>query len=141
MKNKNNNFYVQRNTPLNNKGIIYFQLERLNVGGAMDLSSGDFTVPSNGTYHFKFPGVKKWSTPWIFLSHFKWTVFMLVGPFLTMDDTMKKAYSTASLTSSLKLKVGDRVSLWKNEGELYDTDNEHFAHFTGWLVDEDIILV
>ena len=30
----------------------------MNVGRAMDLSTGIFTVPVNGAYHFQFSGVR-----------------------------------------------------------------------------------
>ena len=51
-------FYVQRNSNFNaTKTPIPFDVERLNVGGAMDLASGKFTVPRNGIYAFSFTGV------------------------------------------------------------------------------------
>jgi len=43
------------------------------------------------------------------------------------------------LTASFKMKVGDKVNLYKahNNGVLYDDPN-HYTHFTGWLVEEDL---
>ena len=39
-------FYVQRSSDFNGTGTpIPFELERLNVGGAMNLTSGKFTAP------------------------------------------------------------------------------------------------
>ena len=43
-------FYVQRNTNFETKGTpIPFDVEILNVGGAMNSTSGKFTAPRNGT--------------------------------------------------------------------------------------------
>ena len=51
-------FYVQRNTDgFNTARIpIPFDVERLNVGGAMNLTSGKFTAPLNEIYAFSFTG-------------------------------------------------------------------------------------
>ena len=48
-------FYVQRSTPFTQQNaIIPYNFERLNVGGAMNIKTGVFTAPRNGTYHFAF---------------------------------------------------------------------------------------
>lgn len=136
LKTKNIHFYVQRNTPFGKKGIISFEIERLNVGGAMNLRSGVFTAPLNGTYHFQFSGVK---------SHGFTALYVTlqvndadVGRAFSNTET-RNTYTTASTFNSLKLKEGDRVNLWMNAGQLHDTGGEHFTDFTGWLVDEDFI--
>ena len=52
-------FTVKRNesTTGNSLGIVTFQVEQLNIGGAMNLTSGVFTAPRNTTYFFAFNGV------------------------------------------------------------------------------------
>ena len=45
--------------------------------------------------------------------------------------------AVASLSSSLRLKVNDQVSLRHRDGWLLD-NNSHHTHFTGWLVEEDL---
>jgi len=39
----------------------------------------------------------------------------------------------------LRLKTGDQVSLLKNGGIIND-DAGHYTHFSGWLVEEDLII-
>ena len=55
-------FYVQRSDRFYTTGIIPFEIERLNIGGAMNLKSGKFTVPRNGTYAFSFTGLAGFSS-------------------------------------------------------------------------------
>jgi len=44
-----------------------------------------------------------------------------------------------SLAASLRLKAGDRVNLFNTgDGILYD-NADHYTHFTGWLVEEDLV--
>ena len=53
-------FFVKRSTTnfeLTNV-VIPFDIERLNVEGAMNLATGVFTVPLDGIYHFEFPALK-----------------------------------------------------------------------------------
>ena len=54
-------FFVQRDraTQANTEGVIPFQIEKLNIGGAINTSTGIFTVPKNGVYHFSFSGMMK----------------------------------------------------------------------------------
>ncbi len=52
-------FYVKRNSYFNSAGsVIPFQLARLNEGDAFDLTSGIFTAPVPGVYHFQISGLK-----------------------------------------------------------------------------------
>lgn len=139
VKTRSVHFYVQRNTSITKEGILRFQLARLNVGKAMDLSTGIFTVPVNGIYHFEFSGVRDaFVESAIYLqvngkrdaSSYSQVKTGIIGNY---------GFLTGVLNASLRLKKGDKVNIFKNEVRLFD--NEFFyTHFTGWLVEEDLIL-
>ena len=135
VKTKSVHFYVQRNTgiPLAVSGVIPWEVEQLNEGNAMDLSTGVFTVPVTGIYHFDFSAVQEYSFEHLY-------VFLQVNG-ANMGWAFTKgnhAYDTISLSSSLHLQAGDKVNLFKKAGYLHDS-TRHSTHFTGWLVEEDLI--
>ncbi len=49
-------FYVQRNSSKVTRGpsILRYTIQLLNVGGGMNQSTGVFTAPKPGVYHFDF---------------------------------------------------------------------------------------
>jgi len=49
-------------------------------------------------------------------------------------------YGHSSINATLRLKAGDRVNVFKESGQLHD-DGNHSTHFTGWLVEEDLVLI
>ena len=138
VKTKNVHFYVQRNSSfVKANSIIPFELARLNKGRAMNLVSGIFTAPVTGVYNFQFTGVKAGSSD--YLDIFLQVNGENVGFAYTDDPSHTKSASVISLTASLRLRVNDKVNLYKrNVGILYDS-NLHHTHFTGWLVDEELI--
>ena len=131
-------FYVQRNTSFSTaSAIVPFELSRLNEGGAMDLTSGIFTAPVPGIYHFGFSGVSDSSSNGlgIFLQLNGENIGIAVA------GSGVTAFGTLSLTASVRLKANDRVNLYKdgNNGHvLHEYGNYHYTHFTGWLVEEDL---
>lgn len=136
VKTKNVHFYVQRNSPFNNNNsVVPFQVERLNVGGAMNLASGVFTAPVDGTYYFEFFGQKDESNS-----------LDLRIDFRLNSQIMNWAYTpalpqffTTSSANLLRLKTGDKVDLYKNIGGILYANNAGFqSYFTGWLLDEDL---
>jgi len=59
-------FHVQRKTSFSTLNTpIPFEIERLNVGRAMDLASGIFTAPKAGIYYFVFSCLKQPSTTYM----------------------------------------------------------------------------
>ena len=118
-------------------GILRYNLARLNVGRAMDLSTGIFTVPVNGVYHFQFTGVRD--------GHEDRAIYLEVN-----GDRVASSYSriqlavghtfvTGAFHASFRLKKGDKVNIFKDQVNLLD-NMFFYTHFTGWLVEEDLDL-
>ena len=132
-------FYVERRieslkqTP--NAGVIRFNKAFLNTGNAMNMTSGIFTAPVNGTYHFHFTGhreiydISKVGSSWLTVE-------------LRLNDQAVAYSFTATVTlkiscqSVLKLKAGDRVYVYKNQG--WFSVGPRTTQFTGYLLEEDL---
>ena len=105
-------FYVQRygSFPVATNGVIRFNKERLNMGGAMNITTGVFTVPKAGIYHFSVTIEKEgysFDALWIYFRVNSNKIGMsAVGAAVTG--------APATLHPTLKLKKGDRVDLWKD---------------------------
>ena len=129
-------FYVVRSSPFSKpNSSITFEVEALNAGGAMNIKTGVFTTPRDGTYHFDFAFRKE------SLSDKCITVFIrkngvIVGAAQTSDNVGFNLQS--SISSTLKLKSGDKVDLFEIHGGIMYDDPHHYNHFTGWLMEEDL---
>ena len=128
-------FWVQRNYAFDRKNsIIPFEVERINVGGAMNLNTGVFNAPRSGTYHFSFT----------FMNYFQNnnnTIFIRkngVPIGAAHADGSSQIVLPSSLPVTLKLISGDTVDLFQLDGSLMDY-TDHYTHFTGWLIEEDLI--
>lgn len=141
-------FYMQRRSSfssITNLGKpVTFEVERLNIGGAMNAATGIFTAPKAGVYHFTFTAVQIGSNPQanhalsIFLNvNAKWPYgrvgYAYCWPFSNSTTV------PAILTATLKLKAKDTVSLIMNSGILYDDANQS-THFSGYLLEEDLVM-
>ncbi len=127
-------FYVQRNIPLSGINVnVNFQVERLNHGGAIDLTSGVFTAPVPGTYFFLFSAVKGRTRnigAEVYLYHNEELVGTAYAPPFDRPVFM--------LQSLLELKLGDKVHLVKGLGDdIYSAEGNATmtTHFTGLLVE------
>jgi len=137
-------FYVQRSTSFSaSNATIPFEIEQLNMGSGMNLTSGIFTAPLSGIYSFSFSGMGHGSGP----RPVPYYGFVIVAlnlngvPIAYANSIVYEATDavlTASLHSILKLKAGDEIKLVLEGGELYEAPDSPSTHFTGTLLEEDV---
>lgn len=100
-----NRFSTQRST-------IPFDVEKLNVGGAMNLTSGTFTAPKPGIYHFPLAGVSERRTGalrmWLQLNGYN------VGGIIS--DQQSDGSFALEYTLHLR-QAGDRITLFVFGGD------------------------
>ena len=111
-----------------------FQVERLNIGGGMNLGTGIFTAPASGFYYFAFSAVKGGSS-----EHGAEMYLYLNSERVAKSYGTGNPWSTLSLHSTLGLKSGDKIYLRKGVGDEInngrsDDDASLTTHFTGWLI-------
>ena len=137
-------FHVQMNgdrftSPITTGTRIHsFDTQRLNIGNAMNLSSGVFTASKPGIYHFSASFIKTGGGIIGFISPDALRITLRLN-----GRDIVEAYGDTGVVpvpvtaqATLKLKRGDRIDLYKHSGELTVFNCSH--SFTGWLIDEDI---
>ena len=135
-------FYAQKDKKHNETGRIPFEFTRLNIGGAMNISSGIFTVPRNGIYSFDFSGVARYPTS-PNRTYFAFSLTLNGNEIgrTDVDTNDDNSLYTHSLHSTLELKTGDEVWISIHFTApntcLYD-DWLHYTHFSGHLVQEKV---
>jgi len=101
----------------------------------MNLATGVFTVPVDGIYHFEFSAGKEYSDTneiYVYLQ------LNGVNIGLSYAPNLPNYLSLNGISASLRLKIGDEIRLYKTSaGTLNDSP---ITHFTGWLVEEDLVL-
>jgi hypothetical protein len=124
---------------------IPFQLERVNEGNAMDLTSGKFTAPRPGIYFFSFTGQTGFpggSSP----------AGLGIGLYLNggkigaseneEENPTDNQNNQVILQSTLHLNKGDQVWMqitWMSSGTYLYDDVNHLNHFTGFMLKEEIV--
>ena len=128
-------FFVQRRgkLPAAKDGVVRFHEERLNIGGAMNISTGVFTAPKAGIYHFSFSIMKDG-----YSLEMMWVYLRVNGAKIGVSAVgAAVGGAPATIHPTLKLKKGDRVDLWNSRGTLEHRSGELVHHFTGWLLAEE----
>ena len=138
-------FYVQRSEAYHGGNPLPFHRERLNIGGAMNLSSGKFTAPKPGRYFFSFSGVAifEHKTGYFDVALYLNGNIIGYGEANTAGsgDMGNDDYETCTLQSVLHLVKGEQVWLGisaQDNSWLQDSVNIPYSHFTGMLLEEDI---
>ncbi len=139
-------FYVQKNSTFDTtRTPIPFDSALVNEGNAMNLTSGKFTAPRQGTYFFSFTGAAVFPTS----SSSVWlgVVLYLNGVKSGMGhveeaNTVDNQSSPFNLQSTLNLKSGDEVWVQidyrAHEASLFG-NADYGTHFTGFMLEEEII--
>jgi hypothetical protein len=138
-------FYVQRNSIFDTKETpIPFDLARVNEGNAMNLTTGKFTAPRPGIYFFTFTGlVDLPASPSVYLGVGLYLNGDRIGRSLVDEANTKTGHNIPlTIQSTLKLKKDDNV--WvkidaMSTGAYLDDSSLHYTHFTGFMLEEDIL--
>jgi hypothetical protein len=110
--------------------VIRYEDELLNIGRAMNLATGVFTAPVNGRYHFSFKAETGGNT-----GHFQ----LRLNEIAIGISYAPSLYGNLPLVATLNLKKGDRFDAFLFSGSLYD-DSYRYTQFSGFLLDEDLVL-
>jgi hypothetical protein len=140
-------FYVQRSYSFNTTLTpIPFDLARVNEGNAMNLTSGKFTAPRPGIYIFSFTGVAIFpaSSSRVALGVSLYLNGGQIGTgWVEESNNVAGQQSPLTLQSTMNLKSGDQVWVainWQATGAyLGDNSAYHWTHFTGWMLEEEIV--
>jgi len=116
--NLNNNISIHDETLL----LEYDPKEVLAVGPGLDVDSGVFTVPFDGTYQFTFSGNVDEGNTQVELT----INGQRIGSSYGSDD------DTLWISNLIDVKMGDKVAI-RLAGALYES-NYSYTHFTGQLV-------
>ena len=115
---------------------IPFDIEVINVGNAMNLTSGIFTAPKSGTYFFVFSGVKSDGSQ-LFVS-------LMLNGYQVASTTAYNNYGSnmisLSIVSTLTLEADDEVSLTLIGYSLFEDAGRRYTQFTGILLQEELSL-
>ena len=99
----------------------------------MNAATGVFTAPVNGRYHFSFKGTSGSSgvQNWVYLRVNGATIAISYAPSI---------YYNLPIVATLQLTKGDTVDVYLAFGLIYDHSIDHHTQFSGFLLEEDLVL-
>jgi len=113
--------------------VINFNLQLVNLGNAMNMSTGVFTAPVSGIYQFSFSITKHGLSPNELYVHLRHNS-KKIGVSISNAGIFS---GLSSFQSVIALKKGDRVDLYKEKGRILDSV-PRCNHFSGMLLHEDL---
>ena len=135
-------FYVRTSTDFNTTTTPSpFDRKILNVGGAMNLTTGKFTAPRDGIYSFSFTGLAYFpasSSRVLLIVYMYLNGYSIANGFADEDNTAGQ-YEPLSFQSTFNLVAGDEIwleILTMSTGS-YLTGS-HYTLFSGYLLEEKI---
>ena len=112
--------------------VIPWEVERLNIGRAMNLATGVFTAPVNGLYQFTFTGRSYQPKS----ENFVW--LRVNGTYIATSFASSNDYNMP-LFATVNLKKGNEVAMVLGDGTLFDSIHHH-TYFSGILLEENLSL-
>jgi hypothetical protein len=118
----------------------------VNEGNAMDLASGKFTAPRPGIYFFSFAGTARLSSSSSYV-YFYSNLYLngnrIGASYVRENNGPVDQYNPVTLQSTLNLKKGDQVwvTIYYSDSSsyFYDYPGYHLTHFTGFMLEEEIV--
>jgi len=126
-------FYAQKTSSYGAQGPIPFEVVVVNIGDALNLRTGVFTAPVSGVYFFSFDAYSDSGESRVHLQKNG----VNVGQSFDYDYNYRS--QQLHLASILQLDAGDEIQVYLGTGRIYEDGNSHFTHFTGMLLNDDVL--
>jgi hypothetical protein len=120
-------------------------LEVVNEGNAMDLTTGKFTAPQPGIYFFTFTGHASFpgASAKVHLAIELYLNGNYIGlAYVDEANTVANQVSPLTVQSTVNLKSGDQIWVAIREmtsGVILIDNSNHWTHFTGFMLEEDVV--